>query len=146
MIHVNPGSDFKTRGHLGSQLERKSETNLRLEKDGDGFTVVWADKNRRAPIPKLTAPRFAWSDEAGMHVSVGSLRDAKDEGEKTELRGAAERVFVDAKKKVVTYGELVNALMVATKESKSTAKRRIEQMMRLRIVHKDLASHYSLVK
>jgi len=30
VIHLNPGSDFKTRGHLGSQLERKSETNLRV--------------------------------------------------------------------------------------------------------------------
>jgi len=68
VIHTNPGTQ-KTRGHLGSQLERKSETNLRLEK-ADEITVVWADKNRRAPILKAHGPRFTWSVEAGMHVST----------------------------------------------------------------------------
>ena len=70
IIHLNPGTE-KTRGHLGSQLERKSETNLRMEREGDTEAIVlWADKTRKAPILKRTAPRFAWSDEAGMHVSV----------------------------------------------------------------------------
>lgn len=68
VIHCNPSSD-KTRGHLGSQLERKSETNLRLEKSGE-ITVVFSDKNRRAPILRDNGPRFVWSDEAGMHVST----------------------------------------------------------------------------
>jgi hypothetical protein len=68
VIHTNPSSE-KTRGHLGSQLERKSETNLRLEKSGE-ITVVFSDKNRRAPIQKENGPRFVWSDEAGMHVST----------------------------------------------------------------------------
>jgi len=41
VLHENPGSDIgKTRGHLGSQLERKAETNLRLVKDGEGVTVA----------------------------------------------------------------------------------------------------------
>ncbi|HNU52524.1 MAG TPA: hypothetical protein PKJ98_16660 [Verrucomicrobiota bacterium] len=70
VIHINPGSDNgKTRGHLGSQLERKAETNLRLEKVEE-ITTVWSDKNRRAPITKANGPRFTWSDEAGMHVST----------------------------------------------------------------------------
>lgn len=70
IIHLNPGTE-KTRGHLGSQLERKSETNLRMEREGDTEAIVmWADKTRKAPILKKSAPRFAWSDDAGMHVSV----------------------------------------------------------------------------
>ena len=146
IIHVNPGSDFKTRGHLGSQLERKSETNLRLEKDGDDVTVIWADKNRRAPIPKATAPRFAWNDRAGMHASVGSLRDAKDEGQKTDLQVEAARLFASAKKSSITYGEFVELIMSVVYVSKSTAKRRVEQMLRTQVVHKDLAGSYSLIK
>ncbi len=146
IIHVNPGSDFKTRGHLGSQLERKSETNLRLEKDGDDITVIWADKNRRAPIPKNTAPRFAWNDRAGMHASVGSLRDAKDEGQKTDLQVEAARLFASAKKSSITYGEFVELIMSVVYVSKSTAKRRVEQMLRTQVVHKDLAGSYSLIK
>lgn len=36
VIHVNPGGgeNWKTRGHLGSQLERKAETNLKCETRG----------------------------------------------------------------------------------------------------------------
>jgi len=146
IIHVNPSSDFKTRGHLGSQLERKSETNLRLEKNEDDVTVIWADKNRRAPIPKNTAPRFTWNDRVGMHTSVGCLRDAKDEGQKTEIHLQAERVFAAAKKSNLTYGDLVESVMGVADVSKSTAKRRVEQMIRLQIVRKDLAGFYSIIK
>lgn len=32
ILHLNPGSDFKSRGHLGSQLEQKAETVLQLKK------------------------------------------------------------------------------------------------------------------
>ena len=71
VIHENPGTEIgKTRGHLGSHLERKAETPLRLEKDGEGVTVMYADRARGCHIPKANGPRFAWSDEAKMHVST----------------------------------------------------------------------------
>lgn len=73
VIHVNPGQNpaSKTRGHLGSQLERKAETNMKIEreKDDDAF-VVCAEKNRRAPIMRSNGARFAWSEQYGMHVTV----------------------------------------------------------------------------
>lgn len=71
VIHFNPGTD-KTRGHLGSQFERKAETNLRLDKTND-ITTIWSDKQRRAPIPKGSGPSFCWSDEHQMHVSCNQL-------------------------------------------------------------------------
>jgi len=67
VIHFNHGTD-KTRGHLGSQFERKAETNLRLDKT-NGITTIWSEKQRRAPIPKGTGPSFQWDDEAQMHLS-----------------------------------------------------------------------------
>lgn len=71
IIHENPSSELgKTRGHLGSQLERKAETNLRLSKDGDGITTVFAERARHAHIPKEQGSRFVWSDEERMHVST----------------------------------------------------------------------------
>jgi hypothetical protein len=71
VLHENPGSEIgKTRGHLGSQLERKAETNLRLEKDSNGVTVVFADRARHAHIPKDKGVCFAWSDEKQMHAST----------------------------------------------------------------------------
>lgn len=71
VLHENPGSEIgKTRGHLGSQLERKAETNLRLEKDAEGVTVVFCERGRHCHIPKENGVRFRWSDEAKMHVST----------------------------------------------------------------------------
>ena len=68
VIHENPGSEIgKTRGHLGSHLERKAETPLRLEKDADGVTVMYADRARACHIPKDQGIRFAWDNEAQMH-------------------------------------------------------------------------------
>jgi hypothetical protein len=61
--HENPGSETgKTRGHLGSQLERKAESNLRLLKE-DIVTVIYREKSRGAHIPKDKGPRFHWSDK-----------------------------------------------------------------------------------
>jgi hypothetical protein len=77
VLHFNPNSD-KTRGHLGSQFERKAETNLRLDKK-NGVTVVWSEKQRRAPIPKKTGPCFAWSDSEKMHVTVPNPGSEKAE-------------------------------------------------------------------
>jgi hypothetical protein len=77
-IHFNPNSE-KARGHLGSELERKAETNLVLNKDGE-VTSMWSEKQRRAPIPKGKGPCFAWNDEAGMHVSVESPAQAPKKG------------------------------------------------------------------
>ena len=68
LIHLNPDGG-KTRGHLGSELERKAETNVRIEKQ-NGISTIFAPDNRGAPISKAKGPRFAWCDASGMHKSV----------------------------------------------------------------------------
>lgn len=78
VLHFNPASNKnsnfdKTRGHLGSQLERKSETNLRLDKNCTGV-IVWSEKQRHQEIPKSNPIHFHWSDEHQMHI----LTDPKD--------------------------------------------------------------------
>lgn len=72
VIHENAGATNKTRGHLGSQLERKAETNLKLEKDAQGVTVIYSDRARHAHIAKEYGFKFEWSDEKKMHVSTGA--------------------------------------------------------------------------
>ena len=82
VLHENPaapGGNGKTRGHLGSQLERKAESNLRVIKDSDGISTLFGEKCRRASIPQHSGPRFAWDDEAGMHLSVEPSGIAKAE-------------------------------------------------------------------
>lgn len=71
VMHRNEGekADTAARGHLGKQLARKAETNLRLEQR-DGISYVFAEKNRGAPITKEEGPAFRWNDPAMMHISI----------------------------------------------------------------------------
>jgi hypothetical protein len=88
VIHFNPGTE-KSRGHLGSQFERKAETNLRLDKTNE-ITTIWSDKQRRAPIPKGSGPCFCWSDEHQMHVScTQSIANNKKGGRTNKVANIA---------------------------------------------------------
>lgn len=71
IMHRNEGekADSTGRGHLGKQLAREVETNLRLEKR-DGISFVFADQNRGAPINKGEGPAFKWDEAQHMHVSI----------------------------------------------------------------------------
>ena len=143
IIHLNPGSTEKTRGHLGSYLERKSETNLKLEKDDNGVSVMWAKQNRDAPILKNTAPRFAWSEELQMHVSVQNLKVAKADAQRDKLTDIARAIFAD--RKAMRRFELEAAIKNITKNrADSTAYRTANTMLDLGIVKQDLAELYVL--
>lgn len=147
VIHLNPGSQ-KTRGHLGSQLERKAETNLQLEKDDEEISKIWADKNRRASIPKKSAPCFAWDDLRHMHVTVENPAEAKADA-KRELklataREAAGRMFAQGNKSALNHGELVQRICAADKLHESGSRRRVEKWFHDGIVIKDDAGFYHL--
>jgi len=117
---------------------------LRLEKDEAGATVIYGDKNRRTPITKATAPRFAWSDEAGTHTTIASQRSAKADAEKQDMKIEAEAVFSAAKKDVISYGQIIDFLQSEVHASKSTAKRRLAQMIQTQILKKELTGFYAL--
>ena len=85
VLHENPSGleTGKTRGHLGSQLERKAESNLRIAKDGkSGASMIFSERCRHACISRDNALRFAWSTSDGMHMTV--------EAETKESRAEAE--------------------------------------------------------
>lgn len=71
IMHRNEGekADSTGRGHLGKQLAREVESNLRLEKR-DGVSFVFADQNRGAPIDKGEGPAFKWNEAQLMHTSI----------------------------------------------------------------------------
>lgn len=85
ILHENPGSEFgKTRGHLGSELNRKAFANLRLQKDQAGTTHVFGTDMRKREIPLDQAFCFSWCDESRMHVYRGraaGLKAAEREAE-----------------------------------------------------------------
>lgn len=135
VIHLNPGSE-KTRGHLGSQLERKAETNLRLEKDGE-TSVMWSDKQRRAPIPKELGPRFQWSEQSGMHVSVECARDSKEEVKLEQARLCVADIFKE--RPAMRYTDLVFTLTERLRVSDKTAQKRINEWSKSGVIEKTFA-------
>jgi hypothetical protein len=149
-IHLNPGSDFKTRGHLGSQLERKAETNLKIEKDVDEICVLFAEKNRHAAILKKNGPRFTWDNEKRMHVRVQSQQDAKEDLEFAELSKVFKTAFGNHPS--LSFSDLrtatVSALKVTDKKpvsvSDRTAERKIARADTLGIIKKEIAGFYTL--
>ena len=130
VIHFNPGTD-KTRGHLGSQFERKAETNLRLDKNEDGITEIWSERQRRAPIPKGSGVCFQWSNAEQMHVTVQNPSEAKAEaraeGKRVAQAEAASCVFAQAGKDQLGYAELIQATCTALKLKKDGAKKRLRE-------------------
>lgn len=144
VLHLNPSSEFKSRGHLGSQLERKSETNLRIEKK-DGVSVVHSERNRGADILKDTGPRFVWSDEAGMHVSADTVDSVKRQADLSKLREQICESFRLAGKAALHWSELVEALMrVPGVKSKRTAERIHAEAKELGIIQKKLIGQWEL--
>ena len=129
VLHENPSAaeTGKTRGHLGSQLERKAESNLRLGKDSKGITTIYAERCRRASIPKDRGPRFAWDDASGMHVTVHTeaKADKADEKRKAEQPAVA-AVFCDVVGGLA-WGELKERMINVGKMTGRTAERRITE-------------------
>jgi len=143
VIHKNPGSD-KVRGHLGSQIERKSETNLSLDKE-DGVTVVWSAKQRGASIDKKDAPRFAWDDELKMHASV-LVEQNRPAAKVVELLELAETVLQPGAS--MQWKELIVALTEARRTPNNapvqrTVQRWIAGMQKAEIL-KVFKGYYSL--
>ena len=89
VLHENPGSDSgKTRGHLGSELNRKAFANVRIDKDNESaVSTIWGMDMRKRGIPKEQGFCFAWDNDAGMHTFKGradGVKAANAELKKTE--------------------------------------------------------------
>jgi hypothetical protein len=96
VIHENPATQNftrKTRGHLGSHMERKAESNLRVKKDADGVSVIFSEICRGANIPESNAPRFKFCEKAGMHISCESANAAKAQAEREEMVEELREIF-----------------------------------------------------
>lgn len=82
ILHLNPTAKDKSdkgRGHLGSQLERKCESNLTLKKDGEVTVVVAEGRQRGQPLMPDKSPAFRWSNDAQMHVTTKNPVKEADE-------------------------------------------------------------------
>lgn len=142
VLHFNPvsskGGIEKSRGHLGSQLERKCETNLRLDKDADGVTVIWSEKQRRAPILRAHGPCFKWSDEASMHVSCESATSARTTKQIEKYNLEVEEVWPDARG--LRYTEALAAIKKTLRVRDTTAGDRFTEYNKFGLINKSVAN------
>jgi hypothetical protein len=145
VLHENPGSEIgKTRGHLGSQLERKQFAGLRLAKDKDEITTLWTDRSRKASIPKSQGIRFAFDKEAGLHLPVATANDARSEAARDELAVFAADVFRSAPKAGLAWGELINRIKDKAGLKIAGARKRQEKMFALGIIQRNLWQNWEL--
>ena len=152
VLHENPGSGSrKTRGHLGSEMERKARTSISVEKDGNSEIVqMYVVGARKCSWPKKEAVCFQFDAEAGMHVTVdnpnamvAAENDKKVEAEKANaLQALAKKVLT----KPLPHGEFVKAIMAEIACKESTAKSRIREMSGdLKIVERIDGALYQIV-
>jgi hypothetical protein len=145
VLHENPGSDSgKTRGHLGSQLERKAETNLRLAKDANGITTMWAERARHCYLPKNQGPCFSWNDEHKMHTSCGTAGEIKSAASREKMEDEASKAFSEGES--FRHGNLVHAIMNALDLKEKSAKERIRKWNAEGIIQKDSGGEYHLTE
>jgi hypothetical protein len=86
VIHENPSTmEGKTRGHLGSELQRKAFANVRIDKDSEtGISTIYGTDMRRGDIPKTHGICFGWSVTAGMHLTLGIHSELAGQKKETE--------------------------------------------------------------
>lgn len=100
ILHENPGTEqAKTRGHLGSELNRKAFANLRIDKETEtSISTLFGTDMRKREIPKEQGFCFAWNDTAQMHTfqgrSAGLKAAQREEKAVTEAREYWEPIFL----------------------------------------------------
>jgi len=131
-LHHNPGGE-KTRGHLGSQIECKSESVLVLRKDGESISIS-CKPARRAEVTEDKAPRFSWDTASGMHLLTQSKATTADDRKRIELGTLADEIFGD--KPSLKWVELRDAIMAARGWAKSTGDNKIDAMVQAGVIKK----------
>lgn len=124
VLHLNPGSDFKTRGHLGSQLDRKAESSLTISRDGNISNI---EPKFLRNAGEFDIIQFSYDTAAGYHSLLGSKKREK-EGARLSLVSDVIQVFRVTPE--MRYSELISALMELLQISKTTAKRHIDSLVK----------------
>lgn len=134
VLHENParvGEAGKTRGHLGSQLERKAESNLRVEKDGNDVCTIFSDKCRSANIPKDKGARFIWSPIEERHISVSPEDSEEVSAQKRRERETEIRTIFGTQLTPMAWSDLMAKLESKLGIKGSSAERWIRESVGL---------------
>jgi len=159
IIHENPSTDVaKTRGHLGSELNRKAFANLRIDKDtATGVSVIYGTDMRKRDLPLAHGFCFQWDDAAKMHVSRGRNAAMRAETRDLEAREKARdywEPFFEAKGKTggIPFLTIREAIEIEREikgneepTSETTMKKRLQRAEVLGVLRKTDRGIYALI-
>ena len=136
VVHFVPNG-LKLRGHLGSELQRKSAAILSIEKDENPeISVVKALKVRDGSPLDIPIMQFRWDKQMGMPVYVGEKpRAEKEKRKEKELAEMAREAFTRQEK--YGYIELCELIQEMLEVKERTAKGYIRYMREKEIVEKE---------
>lgn len=145
VLHENPSGleTGKTRGHLGSQLERKAESNLRIAKDTKtGASTIFSERCRHACIPRDNGPRFEWSTPEGMHVTVEpETKESKAEAARKTEQPECQAVFAGHVGEI-SWTDLKLRIITVAHLSERSAKRRIQKWQAIGLIKQGTTGNY----
>lgn len=126
------------RGHLGSELQRKSSAILSIERDKEpNVSVVKALKVRDGSPFEVPLMQFAWNKEARMHLYLGEKSKVdKEDRKREELKRIVAEIF--AQSPPMPYNELMQKIVESSGVSERTAKSYIKYMRENELIVKDV--------
>ena len=143
VLHENPGTETgKTRGHLGSELNRKAFANIKVEKDAEtSISTIFGSDMRKRDIPKEQGFCFGWSDEDEMHVFLARAAEIKDTVKEEKARKEVSGILPPPGRSF-RYADAVDLISAALNCSDRTAKRRMTTYEAEGIIYKTTAGDY----
>jgi len=144
VLHENPAAPMnagKTRGHLGSHLERKAESNLRVKKDANEVSAIFSDGRQRGPsIPESIAPRFKYCEAAGMHMSCEAAGTAKADAARAAMEEEVAAIYDTPDAPAgFTWKEIHQRIREVNGVEQSGARKRFEKLVNAGLIKKNTA-------
>lgn len=143
VLHENPGTETgKTRGHLGSELNRKAFANIKVEKDAEtSISTIFGSDMRKRDIPREQGFCFGWSDADEMHVFLDRAGELKDTVKEQKARKEATSILPPPGRSF-RYADAIGQIQDAIGCSERTAKRRMTTYEAEGIIFKTTAGDY----
>jgi hypothetical protein len=153
-LHLNPSSDSKSRGHLGSEIERKAEGIITIERNQESnVATAWIKNARHGYLPKSEGSEFVYSVECGMHIpasespKVVAQKKAKDRDSFDEAVTFAEFITPCLPANMATIKRYCDSEERGELQiSESTAKRRVGLSHSLEVLKKVGATYHPVDK
>ena len=137
VLHLNPGSEDKSRGHLGSQLGRKAQTVLQIKVEGD-TRILFTQRARKKPIPLSQGVRFEWSDKQRGFIEIhGTPAEIKQAAKVEEWTRTLYDIHASTGMLAWNHGDLKTAIMAATGLKDRTAATRIQDWLSAQLLKHD---------